>query len=207
MNPTLTIDRALDAMTRGVAAAQIEYSDWSTEALYQAPEYMATVAVARALAKVRGNGFVTLESSAKDTLAEARAKGRGRMKADIRSNGRFDIVVHTSRGSPRIVVEVKCHVTKFEVIQKDVARILGVVCRNRSESTISFGAVTFMTSFQDDKTFTGKERVSKTIENLATRAGEVSDDRARVIVKHSPIKDDFGLAWSAVAIAFRPRAA
>jgi hypothetical protein len=207
MNPVLTLDRACDAMIRGMAAAQKDYEDWSTCWLDEAPEYMATVSVARALAKVRGNGFVTLESSAKATIAEAGAKGRGRVSASVRANGRFDVVVHTSHGYPRIVIEVKRHVSRFEQIRRDVDRVVGVVTRNRAASSISFGAIAFLVWLKDDHTFNASERVRKTIENLGESAAEAAGEKVKVVVNHSPVHVEDDRAWSAVAIAIKPRAA
>ena len=203
-NLTVTAERVARALVRGIQRAQGDYEEWSTEWLWNAPEYLLTVYAARELAKVADSSFITLEHSAGGAIHDAGARGRGSLKAAIREKGRFDILLWRPDGTPRAPIEVKCQVTRYRQIESDVERVLAAIGRSRATSSIAFGAIKFFTAEADGKDFTAAERVSRYVKNVTQAVEESAGENAKVICCSSrPLtRDDW--AWSATAIALRP---
>jgi hypothetical protein len=202
---TVTPERVGRALVRGIEKAQHDYEDWSTDWLWDAPEYLLTVYAARELAKIADSSFITLEHSAREAIHDAGARGRGKLKAAIRERGRFDILLWRPDGTPRAPVELKCQVTRYRQIEKDVSRVLAAIGRSRATSSIAFGAIAFSTAEVDGKDFTAAERVSRYVENIAQSVEESVAKVARVLrVSSRPVTED-DQAWCATAIVIKPK--
>ena len=105
----LPIDDVIRKTLRGIARAQKDYEYWTDGYwLQEAPEYMTTVYVAREICKTKDRGYyLTLESNAGQTVRDAGGIGKGRVSAESRLGGKFDIVLYRADGYPRIVIELK----------------------------------------------------------------------------------------------------
>lgn len=201
----LAIEDVVAAALKGIVTAQKEYVAWSNDWLWCAPEYLSTVYVAREIGKLDSPKYITLENSASSAIEEAGAKGRGKLHSAIRSNGRFDILLWWGNGKPRAPIEVKCQVTNIDKIRADIERIEKVLHRNKTDSSMNFGAVVFYTSCRDDKMFSAKEKLSKCLENILNDCKTIIGDSCAVSLKPTKIYVEDDSAWAGAALVLRAR--
>lgn len=206
MSAAISIGDVVDAAMRGIAIAQTDFEKWSGGSwLWEAPEYLATVYVARELARLKGTKFVSLENNAGRALRDAGAAVRGPIQKHIRAQGRFDILLSWADGRPRAPIEVKGWVNKYQGIAADMRRLEAVIHRAKDKSSFQFGLMVFHTSADDDRTFSASERVSKWIANIESEAHEVIPSRTAVRVRwRRPIAVDGDSAWTTVSILLKP---
>lgn len=201
----ISIEDVVSSSLKGVVAAQKAYEAWSDEWLWAAPEYFTTVFVAKELGKLPSSKYVTLENSATAAIESAGAKGRGKLHSKMRANGRFDILLWWSNGTPRAPIEVKCQVLEFKKIQADVSRISTVINRKKEQSTIGFGLVVFYSSCTEDKIFSAKEKLEKSLANILDCAKELVGDCCHVAIEKTKIYVSGDSAWSGAALIIRPK--
>jgi len=108
----------------------------------ESTEYLLTVNIAKELNKIKGSKFVTLENNVREILKNANAKIRGKLKEDMRPDGRCDIVFWWGRGDVRGIIEVKHVVHNYKKIEKDVVRIINML---KKDSNMEFGMISFYT--------------------------------------------------------------
>ena len=127
---------------RGIEKAQKDYERWSGgNWLYQAPEYLMTTYVAKELATHKEHSYyITLEHSTADAVAEAGGMGSGKPRIALRLNGRFDILLWCSNKSPRAIIEVKKHISQYEHISDDIARMCDVL---EPHNTVGHGIMAY----------------------------------------------------------------
>ncbi len=132
----------LKACVKGIKKSFAEYLEWSyNEWLWNAPEYLLTVNIAKELWKIQNDAkYITLEDNVKNTLKIADAKIKGSLKLSVRGDGRSDIVFWWGKGTPRGIIEVKNAVYQKKDIQEDLNRIYGIL---EKKSDIEFGITTF----------------------------------------------------------------
>jgi len=202
MASQISMDEIVKCVLDGLENAHKEYSEWSDgEYIWNAPEYLLTVNIAKELKKSKEVKFLTLEDNVEDTIANAR--GAGRMPPDLRKDGRFDIVLWGSDKNPTppiAIVEVKNKVYCFDRIEKDIKRIqalLGI------QSTIEFGLMAFYATntyrdFKDlDNKFNGiiDGLLKNTQECLKDKSGKEQfciEKFERHIQDNDNMKDDNG---------------
>jgi len=201
----LSVANVIEASLKGIIAAQKAYEAWSEEWLWRAPEYFSTVYIAREIGKITAPKFITLENSAVSAIDDAGAKGRGKLHSAIRANGSFDILLWWANGTPRAPIEVKCQVTKINKIQADIERISKVLHRNKTQSSINFGAVVFYTSRRDDKTFTAKEKLLKSLENILRDAKSIVGDSCQVLLQQTKVYVVGDSAWAGAALVLKAK--
>ena len=132
-------DEILKACVDGIKKSFNEYLEWSYgEFLWNAPEYLLTVNIAKELWKIKKESkLITLEDNVKKTLENANSAKMDKLHKDIRAEGRSDIVFWWGKGTPRGIIEVKNAVyNKQRHIQKDLDRIYGIL---KKKSDIEFG--------------------------------------------------------------------
>lgn len=201
----LSAEDVVAASLKGIAAAQKQYEKMSDEWLWCAPEYFSTVFVAREIDKISSPKYITLENSAAAAIEDAGAKGRGKLHSSIRANGRFDILLWWSNGTPRAPIEVKCQVLDYKKIKSDVERIAKVVHRNKKKSSIGFGAVVFYASCKNDKTFSAKEKLTKSLDNILQEAKTNVGTSCALSLSQSRIKVVDSSAWVAAVLLLKPK--
>jgi hypothetical protein len=201
----LSTEDIVTASLKGVVVAQKTYEEWSGEWLWKAPEYLTTVFVAQKLAKLSAPKYITLENSVGKAIEGAGAKGRGKFHSKMRENGRFDILLWWKNGTPRAPIEVKCQVLKFDKIRTDVERISEVINRNKSKSTIAFGVVAFYSSCGKDHTFSAKEKLEKSLENILQDAKELVGSSCHVSLEKTRTYLSDNSAWAGAAIVLKPK--
>ncbi|MEI7844033.1 MAG: hypothetical protein WCI39_13495 [Gallionellaceae bacterium] len=188
----------------GIVKAQRACEKWSGgEWLWCAPEYIATVFVAQEISKLDGSKYVTVEHGANAAIADAGARGRGKLHHKIRANGRFDILLWWADETPRAPIEVKCQVTKIDKIKADLQRIGRVINQRKEDSSFQFGVVVFYSSCKDGKVLTAKERLTSQLLNINTGCKELLP-RCTVKMSSSKIYTDGDSAWVASAIVLQP---
>lgn len=201
----LAVEDIINGCLKGVVNAQKSYSSWSGEWLWCAPEYFTTVFVARELGKLNAPKYITLENKALSAIEDAGAKGQGKLHSAIRANGRFDILLWWSNGTPRAPIEIKCQVLKIAKLKADIERMSNVIRRKRADSTIGFGAIVFYSSCDDNSEFTAKERLAKCLENLLRDAKVISGENCHITMQSTPIKTVGGSAWTAAALVLKAK--
>jgi len=156
-------DEILEACIKGIKKSFAEYIEWSSnEWLWNAPEYLLTINIAKELWKIKKDAkFITLEDNVKSTLKNANASIKDGLKNTVRGDGRSDIVFCWGKGTPRGVIEVKNAIYQKKHIQEDLDRIYGIL---EKESDIEFGVTTF---YIDNHFVNGgaKEKIEDRIEN------------------------------------------
>jgi hypothetical protein len=159
----ITHDEIIEACLEGIEDSFNEYIRWSGgEWLWNAPEYLLTVNIAKKIANIQKNKFITLEDNIKETLKTANAKIKGKISNKARPNGRSDIILWWANGTPRGIIEVKNAVFGFEKIKEDIDRIIELL---KKDSSIEFGITTFYID-RHYESGNSKEKVQKKIESI-----------------------------------------
>ena len=142
----VSIDILVQKTLDGIRQAETDYHKWSNEKnLFDAPEYFITTWIARKIRGLRNYElWVTMEHGIKDTVQQANALRRGRPRARLQLNGRYDIVIWRKNNTPRCVVEVKHRVTGYtEKVQSDVSRICEALSKEKNK--LQCGILAFYT--------------------------------------------------------------
>ena len=204
MSGKISINRIVDATLTGVEVAQATYERWSGGYwLWQAPEYLAVVYVAKRIAKLRGSKFVTLEESAKNAISEAGAKGRGKLPRDIRAFGRIDIVLWWATGLPRAIIEIKNQLGTRAHYEADIKRIKQFLQRRSQDSSLQFGLFAFYHSAYGSRDKTASEKVQSKMNRVVEDVNTILGEKFQIIVKTSNIQISGSDAWIAVCILIR----
>jgi len=148
---------------------------------------------------------ITLENNAGSVIDDAGARTRGRLKSAIRAKGRFDILLWWANETPRAPIEVKCQVLKIDKIRADIKRIAGVLEKNKEESSINFGAVVFYASCADDKTFTAKEKLYKSLNNIERDAKSIVNDSCKVLLQKTKVYVVDDSAWAGAVLVLKAK--
>ena len=171
----LTYDEILNSCIEGIKKSFEEYDKWSDgEWLWNAPEYLITVNIAKELNKINKPKFITLEDNVRETLKSANAEIKGNLKEKIRADGRSDIILWWGKGTPRGIIEVKNAVFRINHILDDVNRILGIL---EKDSDIELGVITFYI----DRHYETKNP----IEELEERIKKIIKDLEKIANKHN----------------------
>ena len=195
----LPIDDIIRRTLRGIGRAHRDYAAWTPggEWLWQAPEYMATVYVAREICKTKSRRYyLTLESNAGQTIHDAGGIGKGRVSPESRLGGKFDIVLYRADKSPRIVIEMKKQVSSFTQLEQDSYRICNTL-RNPSNK-VQRGLMAFCTSWNDTKVASARERVAEILDRVQHNAREYLKNRRLVVnasMHRGRIREDGNSAW------------
>ena len=169
----LTYEEILNSCIKGIKKSHKEYEEWNGwQWLWEAPEYLLTVNIAKEIAKVKKTKYITLEDNIKETLKNANAKIKGALKKNIRANGRSDIVLWWGKETPRGIIEVKNGVDNIRDIKKDVDRIIGIL---EKESDIQLGVVTFY-MFGYYKSKNPFEALNEKLEDIVNELSKISKD-------------------------------
>lgn len=177
MASQLSMDEVAYSALRAIKKSHEEYSIWSDgEWLWNAPEYLLTVNIAKELNIIKKNKYITLEDNVRKTMEIANATGAGRMHRNLRKDGRFDIVLWWAGGTPRAVIEVKNCVYTYKDIKIDVTRIKELLKRKIDLSDFQFGLIAFYISKYYSQS-NGKAQLEKQIENIYKSAEEELGDK------------------------------
>lgn len=191
----------IEGCIQGVVSAQNQYEEMSGgDWVCWAPEYFITSCIAQSLNKIQGGKYVTIENGAYDALDYASAVGKGRFHKDIRSNGRFDLLLWWAKGDPRAVIEVKNRVCKKTQYEADLKRIIAVLKRKKHESTMEFGALVFYTSIDDSLARTALEKLEQRSLTIEKNAKEIVGSDFCATLHRSKIKVEDKSAWVASCI-------
>ena len=192
----------LEACIDGIKKSFFEYQKWNDgEWLWNAPEYLLTVNIAKTLWKIKNNTkFISLEDNVKETLEIARASQADTLGESARLNGRSDIVFWWGKGRPRGIIEVKNTIFNKKKLQEDLNRIYELL---KTKSDLEFGVTTFYinTNTQVKK---ASKRLKKKIKEefinkIAQEASEYGYQMQSIVKKILSDNDDQDAAY-AVAI-------
>ena len=191
---------AIQAALKGMAKAQVEYETWSDgDWLWNAPEYMATTRIARALYRLDGVHRVTMESNVQDALDDAGGRFVGKPNKRLNLQGRFDLVVWNRRG-PRGLIEVKTNVGGYSTVRADVDKLCTALSK---ADAVRWGLVVYFSSFAPGKHKRAKNRVVDQTTEVARRAAAEAP-RGYAVTRHrSPRHVYPGGAWTVEALEIR----
>ena len=186
----------------GVAKAQRDYEYWSGYWLLDAPEYFMTTCIAQEISTRRPfNYSLTLEHIVREAIDVAGGMGRGRPRNDLRSAGKFDILLSEKDGIPRTIIEVKRDMKRFQTIEQDVARICSVLDHNTS---IQNGLVVYYSAIIDGNPDTLTERMGDRLTIVEDAARDLVNQRGMRLYRHrrptAVVQDS---AWTAGVIRIR----
>lgn len=170
--------------------------DW----LCWAPEYFMTSHIAQALYNAQGSKYVTIENGAYSALSHAGAVGRGRLHSDIRSGGRFDLLLWWAKGDPRAIIEVKNSVFNKTQYKSDLKRITSVLERKRNESSIEFGIFAFYTATDDSSKRKSTAILEQRMTTIQNNAQSIVGNQFKTTLHTSNISIDNKSAWFAGCI-------
>lgn len=199
----LPIDDVISKTLRGIGRAHRDYAAWTGKWLWEAPEYMTTVYIAREIRMTKGHEFyLTLESHAGQTIGDAGGIGRGRVSDESRLGGKFDVVLYWGHGAPRAVIEVKKQVSRFTQLEQDTRRICDAL-RNPS-NTIRCALLAFYTSWKKNtRDNSARDRIREILNNVDLDAQKYLKNE-RTFVKSSMrrgrISGDKENAWVAALL-------
>ena len=193
----IDVGKVAGAAKRGLVNAQRTYESWSGW-WWAPPEYVGTMAVARAVHRLESVVWVTLEHNVRDALREARG-GLGRPATNLPKQGRFDIVVWGAK-TPQGVIEVKTR--GYSTLLGDVNRVCNAI-GNAKE--MRWGLVAYLYSWGDGEEKEGKDRVSDRLASIAESAEQlVVCDRGMHFTRHrGRPRVENGGAWTAEVLEIR----
>lgn len=198
--------KIIKAALNGVKNAQDTYEKLSGGYwLWEAPEYLATVCVAKELGELSGAKYVTLENSTHSAIKDAGARGRGKLHHDLRAGGRTDILLWSSNETPRVPIEIKIQVTSAKKIICDAKRIEKMVLRRKSETSIEFGMIVYYISLRDSKNGrTANEKINSRIDKIIDDVRSEIGNQCNISQSTSKIITEGDSAWAAVALVIKP---
>lgn len=185
-----------------LAKAQDDYESWSGgDWLWAAPEYMATVSVARHLDKLDPVAYVTMENRIASAIKDGGGSVRGRPNSSLPPNGRFDLVVWNQRG-PRVLIEVKTSVGGYASVSRDAERLCLALTR---ASDIRLGLVAYYVSFAAGKRKPAPDRVRDRGASIARGVDSLAAVHELRMNRHeSPIRVVGESAWTVEVLAITP---
>ena len=192
-------DPVIDTTLKAIARAQDEYESWSGGAwLWEAPEYMATTGIARAVQRLETVAYVTMENNVRNAIKNARGSVVGRRNARLSPDGRFDVVVWNTT-APRGLIEVKTSVGGYSSLRKDVEKL----CTALTKATdIRWGLVAYFISLAHGERKGAKERLTDRTDEIARRATESVPRGFRSERRASTVRVNDGGAWTAEVLEF-----
>jgi hypothetical protein len=194
----ITQTEIMDACLNGIKKSFNEYYEWSGgDFLWNAPEYLLTVNIAKELSKIKKGKFITLEDNVKNTLKIANPSIRGPIPKKARPDGRSDIVLWWANGYPRGIIEVKNWISNFtHYIKEDIDRIITVL---NKDSTLEFGICTFYIDNHYEKG-DAKKKLFKKIENIIKEIKEYIEKSSLILDWNYKLiyeeKEDKDIAYS-----------
>jgi hypothetical protein len=204
MPPSLSINKIITAVLKGIELSQKKYEAWSGGWwLWAAPEYLITVNVAENIAKLAGSKYITLEESSRDAIEDAGAKGRGRLPRTIREHGRVDIVLWWASETPRAIIEIKNQIYTNAQYIKDVERIKEFLKRNSQSSTLQFGLLAFYDSADEDIHKNADEKITAHVERIYQNSTLLLGEKFKIQKFLTKIHSDEESAWAGVCFLIR----
>ena len=182
----------------GIVKAQKDYQAWSGGCwLWGAPEYMLTTYIAKEIWTMPGSKYLTLESNVRKTVDEAGGFGRGKLRENVRPDGRADITLWWANDAPRAVIEVKNQISTVKEIKDDIERIKSTL-RNR-DNTFQFGLMAFYTSLWDrgENGEQAKKTIKKRLDDIESGTHNILETEYRLSRHDTCITVDGDSAWVA----------
>ena len=190
----------IDAVLKSIASAQREYENWSGGAwLWEAPEYMATTGIARAVQGIESVAYVTMENNVRTAIKDAGGNVVGRRNARLSLEGRFDVVVWNIT-APRGLIEVKTSVGGYSSVRKDVRKLCTALMK---ANDIRWGLVAYFLSFADGERKAARDRLADRTANIARRAAEDVPREFRLKRRNSTIRVNDDGAWTTEVLEIR----
>lgn len=181
----------------GISKAQIDYETLSGGYwLWKAPEYLVTTYIARHISTINYRTFyLTLENNVTSGIKDAGGWGKGRLRKDLRPDGKFDMLLWWANDKPRAVIEVKNQVTGFSHIKADISRICATLSRH---NTIRCGFIAYYTSFSKGKRKSARDRVITRVDGVASKVNELAKQEKKKFKRYpGKVVGDDNDAWSA----------
>ena len=193
-------DGVIKATLRAIGTAQREYRIWSGgDWLDDAPEYMATTAIARALHKLDKVSFVTLENNVRAAVEDASGRLVGKPNRRLNLAGRFDLVVWNTR-APRGLIEVKTTVGGYSQLRPDIEKLCTALSKAHD---VRWGLVAYFSAFPDGPRKDARDRVVDQTDKIAHVAKENVDPSYRVARHSGNVRNADGGAWRAEVLEIR----
>lgn len=196
MPKQISIEKIVGATISGIIESQKEYEEWTGGYwLWEGPEYLITINVARSITDLEGAKYITLENGASRAIEDAGAKGKGRLHRNIRPNGRVDILLWWADGTPRAIIEIKNQISSKDQYEKDINRIKECLKRNNHKSTLQFGLFCFYESAQNGQRKTAQQKIKDRLRRVKNNAQTLIGTDFNLTLKKSNIYNIDDSAW------------
>jgi len=207
MSRQISIEDIVEATLSGIKKSHEQYEDWSGGYwLWEAPEYLITINVAKKISELAGSKYITLENNTKTAISEAGALGKGRLPLDIRERGKFDILLWYANKTPRAVIEIKNFIYDINQYENDIKRIKELLKRKASESSLQFGLLAFCNSADNGPRKSAKEKIQDKIKSIEKNVRNILGDNFETDLRNSKIYEIANSAWcaSCLLIKYQP---
>jgi len=153
----------------GIEGGQGQYEKMTGgEWVWQGSEYWLTVHVALGLWDLVGDGQVTVEGNANETM-EAAGRSRGRRRLILHGNRRFDIVLWYKNGAVRAPIEIKSQQSDINLLAKDGERVKAAL----TGSGMKFGIAGYYYSSTRTKRDTAKKNVESYVKKVIRKVSRM----------------------------------
>lgn len=193
--------RVVEATLRGIRSGTKEYEKWSGYYPWvrDAPEYMVTTAIARAVHNIDAVAFVTVENNVRNAMKNTGGNIVGRPTHRLNLDGRFDLVVWNMQG-PRGMIEVKTNVSGYSSLASDVDKLRTALAKS---ADMRWGLVAYFIAFQNGVRKRGEDRVYERAKAIAERAAREAGGRYRVSRHPGMVCRVPGGAWTGEVLEVR----
>ena len=196
----MKVDPVIEATLQAIAKAHREYGRWSGgDWLDEAPEYMATTAIARALHRLDKVRFVTLEYNVRAAVEDANGRLIGKPNRRLNLDGRFDLVVWNKQ-APRGLIEVKTTVDGYSQLGPDIEKLCTAL--GKAED-VRWGLVAYFAAFQDGRRKHARDRVLEQTDKIARLAKEKVNPGYRIARHSGNVRNVDSAAWRAEVLEIR----
>lgn len=204
MSRQISIEDIVEATLSGIKKSQEQYENWSGGSwLWEAPEYLITINVAKKMSELAGSKYITLENNTKTAMSEAGALGKGRLPLDIRERGKFDILLWYANKTPRAVIEIKNFIYDINQYENDIKRIKELLKRKPEQSSLQFGLLAFCDSANNGSRKSAKEKITDKRKSIEKNTKNIVGKNFQADLKNSEIYEIADSAWCASCILIR----
>ncbi len=204
MSKQISIDKLITATFSGIKKSQKQYERWSGgDWLWNAPEYLITINVAKEMSEIDGSKYITLEHGSTATIEDAGARGRGRLPKDIREKGKVDILLWWGNNTPRAVIEIKLFIYDFKQYEKDIKRIKQFLKPKSNQSSLQFGLLGYYDAADDGKQKSAKQKIEDKKVRIEKKIKDILGEDYQVSSKSTKIYEVEESAWCATCVLIK----
>lgn len=203
----IDVNLSLECIFDAYEESRNEYLEWSGGSqLWEAPEYLINVNIAKQFAQRGLENFLLFEMNALDALKQSRSKFKGIVSKDWRPDGKIDIMLYDSHSNfPLAPIEVKNLVANVNCISNDVRRVSRFVSNSHGVNRIKFGIVSFYSGSDSSRSVNdAKRKLANRIKAIENQARAFCHKNVDLYLKSTGIKSFAKSEWVVGALVLEP---